>query len=118
MNKSLSTPKNITGLGLIVLGTRLATHSPLIMFDRRNRAIRRHNGVSLLAALFNFLKLSLLKYDPVNYRHPALFGEFAVLDSPMPPHPPSDIHVKSPFKHNSRTAAFQPGKESRNDKNL
>ena len=87
MNKSVRTPKNITGLGLIALGARLASHSLLIMLDRRNRAIRRYNSVSSLDALFNFLKLSILKYVLVKYRHPVQFGELAVLDSTMPPYP-------------------------------
>jgi hypothetical protein len=53
MNESVSKPENITGLGLIALGTRLAGHSLFTMLDKRNRQIRSDNGVNSGDALFN-----------------------------------------------------------------
>ncbi len=87
INIPVSRPKNITGLKLIPLAARLAVHSLAIMLDRRNRHVRRDSGVRPGDALFNFLKLSILKYVLLKYRHPVRFGELVVLDSTMPPYP-------------------------------
>ncbi len=87
MENSVPQSKNVTGLGLILLAARLIWHSLLLMLDRHNRALRRNNGVSPGDALFNFLKLSILKYVLIRYRYPVKFGKLIVLDSTMPPYP-------------------------------
>src|SRR5208337_4701519 len=66
---------------------KLSWHTLRIMLDRRNRAIRRENGVSLGDAVFNFRKLSILKYVLLRYRSAVKFGKQTVLDSTMPPYP-------------------------------
>jgi len=85
MDQSVRTLKNITGLSLIALGATLSAHSLLIPLDTRTRTIRWYNGVRSLHVIFNFLKLSILKYFLVKYRHLVQSGQLALLDSALPP---------------------------------
>ncbi len=87
MNNPVSRPETVAGLKLIPLAARLAGHSFSIMLDKRNRRVRREKGVNPADALFNFLKLSVLKHGLLKYRHAVRFGEFVVLDSTIPPYP-------------------------------
>lgn len=92
MGYSPPKPTNVTGPGLIPLAARLMWHSLLIMLDRQNREMRRNRGVSWGDAVFNFVKLSILKYVLVRYRYPVKFGQLTVLDSTMPPYPSPAFH--------------------------
>jgi MoaA/NifB/PqqE/SkfB family radical SAM enzyme len=80
-------PKNLSQLQWQTVNAKLSWHALQIMLDPRNRAIRRENGVSPGDAVFNFLKLSILRYILLKYRRAVKFGEQTILDSTMPPYP-------------------------------
>jgi len=87
MGSEVTKQKNLTTLRWLPVNAKLSWHTLWIMLDTRNRAIRRENGVTPGDALFNFLKLSILRYILLRYRRAVEFGEQTVLDSTMPPYP-------------------------------
>lgn len=79
--------KNVVGTSIVPVYWSLFRRALQIMFDKKNRAVRRANHVTPADTLFNFVKLSFLENILLRYRYPVKFGDKVILDGNFPPHP-------------------------------